>query len=100
MSDITDHDPQFVEDLHGAFHQLFKAGGLAVDQNGIERIQEIAEKLARAIEHRGEVKAIEVIRILQRSVTNAFKALESDIAKRNNEINERFEAIEARLDKL
>lgn len=100
MSDITEHDPQFVEDIHGAFNQLFKAGGMAVDQKGIERIQEISEKLAKAIEHRGEIKAIEVIRILQRSVTNAFKALESDIAKRNDELDEKLQAINARLDKL
>ncbi len=97
MSDLTDHDPQFVEDIHGAFCQMFKAGGMAVDQKGIERIQEISEKLARAFEHRGEVKAVEVIKKLQTAVTSAFKDLEYDIAKRNDQIDARFEAIEARL---
>ena len=49
MSELTDHDPQFVEDIDGAFHQLFRAAGVAIGQNGIEKIREIAIRLAKAI---------------------------------------------------
>ena len=100
MSDITDLDPQFIEDLDGLFNQMFKAAGNVLDQAGFERIREISERLAMTIEHRGEVKAIQVIRVLQRSVTNAFKSLEDDIDTRQDEVDARFEKLEARLDKL
>ena len=100
MSSITDLDPQFIEDLDGLFNQMFKAAGNVLDQAGFERIREISEKLALTIEHRGEVKAIEVIKVLQRSVTNAFKALEADIDKRQDEVDAKIEALEARVDKL
>jgi chorismate mutase len=100
MSDLTKHDSQFVEDIDGAFHQLFRSAGVAIDQNGIEKIREISTRLARAIEHRGEVKAIEVIRVLQVSVTNAFKALESDLIARNVEVDDRMAAMQAQIDKL
>lgn len=100
MSELTDHDPQFVEDIDGAFHQLFRAAGVAIGQNGIEKIREIAIRLAKAIEHRGEVKAVEVIKVLQVSVTNAFKALEADLRARNSEVDEAIKAINARLDRL
>jgi hypothetical protein len=100
MSELTAHDPQFVEDIDGAFHQLFRAAGVAIDQNGIERIRNISIQLAKAIEHRGEVKAVEVITVLQRSVTNAFKALEADLFTRNVEVNDRLDALKAQVDKL
>jgi hypothetical protein len=100
MSELTKHDTQFVEDMDGLFYQLFRAAGVAIDQNGLERIREIAQRFALAIEHRGEIKAIEVITVLQRSVTNAFKALEADLIARNAEVDNKFEALQAQVDKL
>lgn len=100
MSDITDSDHQFIEDIDGIFYQLFRAAGISIGQDGTERIREIATKLAQSIEHRGEVKAVEVIRILQKSVTSAFLALEKDITKRNDEVDKQLKTIGARLDTL
>lgn len=100
MSNLTEKDTQFVENIDGAFHQLFKAAGISIGQNGLERIREIATTLAAEFENKGEVKAIEVIQVLQRAVTNAFKELESDLRDREAHVNERFRKIESRLDKL
>lgn len=100
MSDLTPHDNRFIEDIDGIFNQLFRAAHVAIDQIGMERIREIATRLALAIEHRGEVKAIEVICVLQTAVTNAFVAMEADIKARNASVDDRLAGMQAQLDKL
>jgi hypothetical protein len=100
MANLTESDTQLIENIDGAFHQLFRAAGVSIGQDGIERIREIATKLAATIEHAGEVKAVQVIQILQHAVTRAFTNLESDLGKRGVEVDKRFDALEERLNSL
>lgn len=94
MTNITDSDHQFIEDIDGIFYQLFRAAGVSIGQDGTERIREISTKLAQSIEHRGEVKAIEVIKILQKSVTSAFVTLENSLKERDETVEKRLKALE------
>ena len=100
MSNLTEHDNQFVQDIDGVFYQLFRAAGVAIDQNGMEMIREIAQRFAKAVEHRAEVKSIAVISVLQTAVTNAFKALEADITARNAAVDAQLAGMQAQMDKL
>jgi hypothetical protein len=100
MTNLTESDTQLIENIDGAFHQLFRAAGVSIGQEGIERIREIATKLAATIEHGGEVKAIQVIKILQKAVTSAFKELEADLGKREAAVDNRINVIETRLNSV
>ncbi len=91
MSDITKTDNRFAEDIAGAFHQILKAAGVSMTPiDAHDRIRQIATTLALAIEHKGEVKAIEVIQILQAAVKVAFESMEEDMEK----LRKRLEALE------
>lgn len=80
MTDITKTDTKFASDIAGAFHQILKAAGVSMSPiDAHDRIRKIATTLALSIEHRGEVKAIEVIKILQVAIKTAFESMEKDM---------------------
>lgn len=98
MSRVTKDNSQFVEDIAGAFYDMFRAAGVTLTPTGhLEKVRGAAARLAASIEHRGEVKAIEVIELLQTAVTEAFKAMEKDLETRDKEVNDRLTKLEAEI---
>ena len=80
MSKVTKSDPKFTEDIAGVFYQLLRSASIMVPQAGHERIREISQLFAETIEQRAEVKAIEVVEVLQAAVAKGFKGLEAQLA--------------------
>jgi len=85
---ITPGNPRFVEVLAGLLHHLLKAAGTMVPIKGQEQIRTIAQKLAETIEYHAERKSVEVAKLLQTAVKNAFEKLEDDVAKLEKELAE------------
>jgi hypothetical protein len=61
---------------------MLRAAGITMTPStGHDRIRQIAATLAESIEHRAEVKSVEVARKLQEGVKKAFEAMEKDLEK-------------------
>jgi hypothetical protein len=94
---MTESDPKFVEDIAGALHQIFRSAGMSMLTGPqMEQVRIVSENLAKTIEHRGEVKAVEVIQQLQDAVDEGFKSLEAAIEARDTEVEARLRALESR----
>ncbi len=97
MSKITNTDNKFKDTVNGCFYSMLRAAGITMTPaSGLERIREIANELADAIEYQAEKKSVEVIRILQKAVSKAFTDIESDFDKLKTEHTQ----LKARLDSL
>lgn len=91
MSELTPRDHEFVDAFSGFFYDMFKAAGVTMlPVKSHERIRTLAEKFAKAIEWRAEHKAVEVIKLLQKAMTEAVVLIENDM----NDLRSRVEALE------
>lgn len=70
---------QFIEDLDGVFHSIFRAAGIAIDHNGLDAVREASRKLAATLEQRAHEVAVEAIKELQVRTGGAFEAIEDDL---------------------
>ncbi len=74
-------DNSFREHIGGFFHDLLKAAGITMlPGTATERIRTTGERMAAAIEHTAEQKAIAVIKRLQKAVSAAFVKMEEELA--------------------
>jgi hypothetical protein len=81
MSNVTPPDARFKENMGAFFHDLLRAAGITMTPgNAHERIREVGERMAAAIEHASERKSIQVIRKLQTAVSEAFDKMEKELA--------------------
>lgn len=79
---VTKPDTRFKETMGAFFHDLLRAAGITMTPvNAHERIREIGERIASAIEHAAERKSIQVIRKLQTAVSEAFAKMEKVLEK-------------------
>jgi hypothetical protein len=79
---VTKPDTRFKETMGAFFHDLLRAAGITMTPgNSHERIRQIGERMAAAIEHASERKSIQVIRKLQTAVSEAFSKMETVLEK-------------------
>ena len=77
---LTEQDKLFKEQLGGFFHDMLRASGITpAAANSVARIRAVGERMAGAIEHAAERKAIQVIKKLQTAVMKAFIDMEAEL---------------------
>ncbi len=80
MSNITEQDERFKENMGGFFHDLLRASGITMlPTTATSRIRSIGEQMASAIEHAAERKSIQVIQKLQKAISIAFVKMEAEL---------------------
>lgn len=94
MPNLTENDPRLQEHMAGYFYDAFRAVGASqVTTSAMEKLRTVGVRMANAIEHAAERKAIQVIKKLQKAVSKSFESVAEDVEA----LTERVAALEARL---
>lgn len=67
------------EQINDSFHDLFRAAGITINNQQIERVRTISEKLGRVLDKEARLAAIEQISAFQTIIIRSFAGVEKDI---------------------
>lgn len=91
---MPENKNKFIEEVSNSFYQVLRAAGVTMlPETAHEKIRTIAATLAAAIEHRGEVTAVRVIKRLQHAVKVSFDTVFNDIT----DLRARVEELEKKV---
>ncbi len=68
------------EQINDSFHDLFRAAGITINNQQIERVRTISEKLGRVLDKEARLAAIEQISAFQTIIIRSFAGVEKDVA--------------------